>query len=93
MQLGRDMNAQDEQNYFKETPEAAAKRILKDAAPFAATAISDMSTDPSVPPSVRLRAAEYIIDRNLGPVSAGANRDEALEEFLRELNADANKGH
>lgn len=81
----------DEQALFQETPEAAAKRIIREAAPFAAQAISDLATDISVSPSVRLRAAEYIVDRNLGPVNAGAGKDDALEMFLEELNREANK--
>lgn len=87
------MDADEEQLFFKEEPEAAAKRIIRQAAPFAAQSISNLATDLSAPPSVRLRAAEYIIDRNLGPVSAGATRDDALETFLEELNREANKGH
>ncbi len=81
-----------EHDFFQETPEAAAKRIIREAAPFAAQAISDMATDVTTPPSVRLRASQYIIDRNLGAVGAAAN-DDALEAFLEELNREANKGH
>jgi hypothetical protein len=80
----------EEQSLFSESPEVAAKRIIRDAAPFAAQAISNMATDLSVSPSVRLRAATYIIDRNLGPVGAGSN-DDALEEFLEQLNREANR--
>ncbi len=84
------MSINEEQSLFHETPEAAARRIIREAAPFAAQSISDLATDISVSPSVRLRAAEYIIDRNLGPVNAGAGKDDALERFLEELNQEAN---
>jgi hypothetical protein len=81
----------DETKMFQETPEQAASRIIKDAAPFAATAISELISDVGVSPSVRLRAAQYVIDRNLGPVGAGQGAD-LLESFFQEIQAEANKG-
>ena len=75
-----------------ETPEQAASRIIREAAPFAAATLSDLATSELVSPSVRLNAAKYIIDRNLGPVGVGGEKDE-LEQFLLELNREANSGH
>jgi hypothetical protein len=76
---------------FQETPEQAASRIIKEAAPFAATAISNLVNDETVSPSVRFRAAQYVIDRILGPVGAGQGAD-LLESFFQEIQAEANKG-
>jgi len=77
---------------YSEPPETAATRIIREAAPFAATAISQMATDDTVAASVRLRAAQYIIDRNLGPVGGQGDRDTDLERFLQQLNQVANEG-
>jgi hypothetical protein len=82
----------DESLMFHESPEAAANRIIREAAPFAATAISTMATDDTIAASVRLRAAQYIIDRNLGPVGGQGDRDTDLEKFLQEINREANEG-
>lgn len=88
-----DFEARDLENSFSsETPEQAASRIIRDAAPFAAQAISEMATDDTVAASVRLRAATYIIDRNLGPVGGQGDREDALEQFLKQLNVEANEG-
>lgn len=87
------MAANEESLLFRETPEEAASRIIREAAPFAAQSISDMATDECTPPSVRLRAAQYIIDRNLGPVSAATAEQDKLEAFLEELSREANSGH
>jgi hypothetical protein len=83
----------DESELYQETPVQAAQRIITEAAPFAAQAISDLATDDAVSPSVRLRAAQYIIDRNLGPVNSEGRQPDVLEDFLLELNREANKGH
>jgi hypothetical protein len=73
----------------EETPEQAASRIIRETAPFAAAAISDMINDPTISPTVRLNASKYVIDRNLGPIGGGGEKDE-LEQFLLELQNEAN---
>lgn len=83
----------EEAKLFSESPEQAATRIIRESAPFAAQAISDLATDDTVSPSVRLNAAKYIIDRNLGPVNATTTGHDELEAFLEELNKTANEGH
>jgi len=76
---------------FASDPIEAAKKILRDGAPFAASAITTMSTDEAIAPSVRLNAAKYIIDRQLGPVGGqGEGADDLLAAFLEELNDVAN---
>ncbi len=82
-----------EEEFFSEAPDVAAKRILRQAAPFAASAISRMAQDDTISPSVRLRAAQYIVDRELGPVGAGNAEKSELETFLEDLSREANKGH
>jgi hypothetical protein len=72
-----------------ETPEQAASRIIREAAPFAAATLSDLCSNPDVSASVRLNASRYIIDRNLGPVGVGGEKDE-LEQFLLDLQREAN---
>jgi hypothetical protein len=80
-----------ETELFKEEPEAAAIRIIKEAAPFAAASIASMAADETISPSVRLSAAKYVIDRNLGPVGKDGDKESELELFLRELQDEANK--
>ncbi len=82
----------DEASNFSETPEQAATRIIREAAPFAAAAVSELMSDVTVSSSVRFRAAQYIIDRNLGPVNSDAGKVDELERFLTELNREANEG-
>jgi hypothetical protein len=74
---------------FSETTEQAASRIIREGAPFAATTIVNLASDDAVSPTVRLNAAKYIIDRNLGPVGKDTAVDE-LESFLNELQDVAN---
>jgi hypothetical protein len=76
---------------FSETAEQAASRIIKEAAPFAATAIAELVNDASISPSVRLSAAKYVTDRVLGPVGKD-NETDRLEDFFREIAAEANRG-
>jgi hypothetical protein len=78
-----------ENEYFHEDPIVAAQRIVKENAPFAAQAIASLATDDTVSPSVRLNAAKYLVDRNLGPVGLPDKADE-LDDFLRELQGMAN---
>lgn len=78
------------EEFFREDPDEAASRIIREAAPFAASAISNLATDDTVAPSVRLNAAKYIIDRRLGPVGGTGEREDALEEFLNDLQDMAN---
>ena len=82
-----------ETELFQEEPEAAAIRIIREAAPFAAASITSMACDETISPSVRLNAAKYVIDRNLGPVSKEGDKESELEQFLHELQDEANKGH
>jgi hypothetical protein len=80
----------DESSMFGEDPLATAKRILTDGAPFAAAQIVAMSTDDTIAPTVKLRAAQYIIDRGLGPVGGSGDADDLLGDFLQELQNVAN---
>ncbi|SRR6266487_3660913 len=89
----RSNSSLNETEFFSEEPEAAATRIIREAAPFAAASVTSMAVDDTISPSVRLSAAKYVIDRNLGPVSKEGDRESELEEFLRNLNEEANKGH
>jgi hypothetical protein len=81
-----------ETEFFSEEPEAAAIRIIREAAPFAAASITSIAADETISPSVRLNAAKYIIDRNLGPVGKDGDKESELEQFLLELQNEANKG-
>lgn len=81
----------DETDLFQETPEQASSRIIREAAPFAATAISELVLDSSISPSVRLNAAKYVTDRILGPVGKDTETDR-LEEFFEEIAREANRG-
>ena len=76
--------------YHEEDPVQRAQRFLKEAAPFAAATISNMCTDDTIAPTVRLRAAQYVIDRNLGPVGKEDGKEDLLESFLEELQDVAN---
>jgi hypothetical protein len=82
-----------EMQFFSEKPIEAAKRIIEESAPFAAQSIATMATDDTIAASVRLRAAQYIVDRNLGPVGQGGDEQGRLEAFLEELSTEANRGH
>lgn len=82
-----------ETEYFSEDPIQSAQRIIKESAPFAAQSIASMAIDDTIAASVRLRAAQYIVDRNLGPVGASGDEQGKLEAFLEELNTEANRGH
>jgi len=83
----------DEASFYgeKDDPIATAKRLIREGAPFAATSIINMASDDTIAPSVKLRAAQYIVDRNLGPVGGqGDGAEDLLQDFLQELNDVAN---
>jgi hypothetical protein len=84
------VNDFEETDFFHETHEQAASRIIREAAPFAATAISELVNDSSISPSVRLAASKYVTDRVLGPVGKDQETDR-LEEFFEEIAREANK--
>jgi hypothetical protein len=87
-----DKSGLNESEFYSDTPDQAAKRILKENTPFAAAAICNMALDESVSPSVRLRAAQYVVDRELGPVGSGDPSKGELEAFLEGLVSDVNLG-
>lgn len=66
------------------------KRLFDENAPFAAAAIIDiMNNSPN--DNTRLRAAQEVVARVLGPVGKD-DQENALNEFLRGIEALANSG-
>jgi len=73
-----------------EPPKERAQRIFDENAPFAAAAIIDLVHN-ATSDSIRLRAAQYVTDRVLGPVGREEQQD-VLNEFLKGIEGMAN-GH
>jgi hypothetical protein len=57
----------DERTLMAESPEKQARRLLEEALPGAILTVRKLSQTASSD-ATRLRAAQYIVDRNLGPV-------------------------
>ena len=74
----------------EEDPKARTQRIFTENAPFAAAAIIDLIHN-ATSDSIRLRAAQYVTDRVLGPVGKEEQSD-VLKEFLAGIEGLAN-GH
>jgi hypothetical protein len=74
----------------EENPKERASRIFDEGAPFAAAAIIDLVHN-SDNDNTRLRAAQYVVDRVLGPVGKEEQTD-ALDEFLKDIANIANGG-
>lgn len=88
------LDASVEQEFFSDaSPEDAARRIIRENAPFAATNIVQIAGDDTISASVRLRASQYLLDRSLGPPGADQGKDGDLEAFLKEIQNAANQGH
>lgn len=71
-----------------ESPKLRAQRIFEENAPFAATAIIDIMNS-ATSDAVRLRAAQHVVDRVIGPVGKEEQED-ALDKFLKGMEALAN---
>lgn len=64
------------------------KRVFEENAPFAAAAIIDLVHN-APNDNTRLRAAQYVVDRVLGPLGKEEQQD-ALAEFLAGIESLAN---
>jgi hypothetical protein len=73
-----------------ETNEHRAQRLLTESAPFAAAAVIDVMNT-SMNDNTRLRAAQEILARTLGPIGRD-DQDGALDSFIRGLEKMANGG-
>jgi len=71
-----------------EPPRERAARIFEENAPFAAAAIIDLCHN-ATSDNTRLRAAQYVVDRVLGPVGREEQAD-ILAEFLSSIEGLAN---
>lgn len=74
-----------------ETPAMRTKRIFEENAPFAAAAIIDIMNT-ATNDNTRLRAAQEVVSRVLGPVGKD-DATAALDEFLSGIERLANGGH
>jgi len=72
----------------EEDPRKRTQRIFEENAPFAAAAIIDLVHN-ATSDSIRLRAAQYVTDRVLGPLGREEQQD-ALNEFLKGIEGMAN---
>jgi hypothetical protein len=86
MSTGKDL----EDLFGDESPRARTSRLFLENAPFAAAAIIDLANN-AANDNTRLRAAEYVVDRVLGPVGREESED-ALDKFLKGIEAVANGG-
>lgn len=77
--------------YGEETPASRTKRIFDQGGPFAAAQIIDLVHN-SPSDSIKLRAAQYVVDRVLGPVGKDEQQD-ALQEFLQGIEKLANSNN
>jgi hypothetical protein len=82
------------QVYPTKTPMDHAKEILENSLPLAAQAVAHMAVH-SGNENTRLRAAQYIIDRNMGrigdPEKVGS--DDLLMSFLQGIENEVNAQH
>jgi hypothetical protein len=74
----------------KDDPAGRTKRIFEENAPFAAAAIIDIMNN-STNDNTRLRAAQEIVARVIGPVGKDDSAA-ALDEFLQGIERLANGG-
>ncbi len=72
----------------EENPRERATRVFEENAPFAAAAIIDLVHN-AANDNTKLRAAQYVVDRVLGPVGKEEQTD-ALDEFLKGIEKLAN---
>lgn len=84
------MDAFEKDLYGEEGHEGRTKRIFITAGPFAAKQIVDLMEN-GTSDAVRLRAAQYVVDRVLGPLGKEEQVD-ALDEFLKGMEKLANGG-
>jgi hypothetical protein len=73
-----------------ETREARAQRLLSENAPFAAAAVIDVMNS-SLNDNTRLRAAQEILARTLGPIGKD-DQEGTLDKFIKGLEQMANGG-
>lgn len=79
---------EDERVVMNESPAKMARRLLEEALPQAILTIRKL-TDMGTSDSTRLRAATYIIDRNLGPVGSDTNLEKTpWDELLEAVTID-----
>jgi hypothetical protein len=71
-----------------ETNETRAQRLLTESAPFAAAAVIDVMNS-SLNDNTRLRAAQEILARTLGPIGKD-DQEGTLDKFLKGLEQMAN---
>jgi len=62
----------DERKIMSESFEDMGRRLIQEALPIAIAAVTKIAENGTTETS-RLKAAQYIIDRNLGPVAANTN--------------------
>jgi|tagenome__1003787_1003787.scaffolds.fasta_scaffold20707802_1 hypothetical protein len=74
-----------------ETPSARAKKIFEHGAPFAAAAIVNLVHN-GANDSIKLRAAQEVVNRVLGPLGKDDQQD-ALNQFLAGIEEIANEPH
>jgi hypothetical protein len=74
-----------------ESDEALARRIFKENAPLAAASIAKLALH-GQSERTRLDASKYVIERVLGPAGNDTGSSDPLADFLRGVEALANKG-
>jgi hypothetical protein len=72
----------------EENPKIRTQRLFEENAPFAAAAIIDLVHN-ATSDSIRLRSAQYVVDRVLGPLGREEQQD-VLQEFLKGIEGMAN---
>lgn len=83
---------EDERALMSETFEDMGRRLIKESLPVAIRVITDMAAKGGTD-TIRLKAAQYIVDRNLGPVAAGggdlpkSKREELLDQITTTIPA------
>jgi hypothetical protein len=74
-----------------ETNDARAQRLLNENAPFAAAAVIDVMNS-SLNDNTRLRAAQEILARTLGPIGKD-DQEGTLDKFIQGLEDMANRSN
>ena len=75
-------------NELNADPEDTMVRLFQSQAPKAMVVIAELAFDENTPPSVRLRAAEHIMGRAIGPIKGTftiKSRSDRLYEEIIEL--------
>ena len=72
-------------NELNDDPEDTMLRLFRAQMPKAMVTITELMLDPNSPPSVRLKAAEHIMGRGIGPITGKLTIKSASDKLYDEI--------